>query len=271
MVKMTESSRVADYIAESSEANWITPLGIPSSLNHLANIEKGNIVADMGGGTGKLGKKISEERPEADVLVTDVSRQASEEAAKELDKASVQNGSHHVIQTSGLKGLKDSYFSQIYAVNVLQAMDNPGKGLRQVYDKLEESGKAVATVPGEESAEIFPQKAVRYDEDLDLPYIQVPGVLEGDEISYSQYILPEEWMEETIEDIGFRVKDKYPEKILSDPTGLTYMSKILDDDYSPDIPVPAAMALEKIPSGTVRKTLDYLDKGPEVDLWVMEK
>jgi SAM-dependent methyltransferase len=270
---MTKTSTVSDFIAESNEANWITPLGIPSSLNRLKSIDKGvdntnkekDRIADMGGGTGKLGRELAEKRPEAEVVTTDISQQAVEEAVK----LSRHNENHRAVQRNGLNGL--GYFSQVYAVNVLQDMDNPGEGLREVYDKLEEGGTAVVTVPGRESAEIFPQKATSYDENLNLPYIQAPVKVNEKETKYSQYVLPKEWMEEAIQEIGFEVEDGYPEKILSDPTGLPYMSRIIHEDYSPNIPAPAAYALEKMPSGSVRKAVDRLGKGPEVDLWVMEK
>jgi hypothetical protein len=150
-------------------------------------------------------------------------------------------------------------------------MDNPEQGLREIFDKLEEGGTAVVTVPGEESADIFPEQAKFYDEDLDLPYIEVPGEIKGNEVTYSQYVLPEPWMNQVATDIGLEVEDGYPEKILSDPTGMPKINEICEEEYSPNIPSGAVYALEKAPSDLVRKAVEYTELGPEVDLWIMEK
>jgi len=267
MVKMTESSRVADYIAESSEANWITPLGIPNSFDKLVNFRGGGQIGILGGGTGSLGRKIAEEEPESEIVTTDLSPEAVKVASNHPD--SYRN--HHVVQADGLSSFKDSYFSQIYAVNVLQAMDNPEEGLREIFDKLEEGGTTVVTVPGEESANIFPEQAQFYDEDLNLPYIEVPAEVKGNEVTYSQYILTEDWMNQVSSDLGLDVKEGHPEKILSDPTGMPKISEICEEEYSPNIPSSALYALEKAPSDLVRKAVEYTGLGPEVDLWIMEK
>lgn len=261
------SDTVADFIADQADASWISPLGIESSFEKLIGVEsKGRNVADLGGGTGELGREISRRRPKARVITTDISQRATEEA-----KESQAHGDHHILKTDGLKGLEDDYFGQVYAVNVLQAMENPKKGLRQVSDKLEEGGTAVVTVPGEESANLFPDQAQFYDRALEIPYIEVPVSLYDNETTYSQYTFPEKWMMEAAEEVGLEIEDGYPEKMLSDPTGIPNISEICEEPYSPELPSGATYAIEKIPSDVIRKTVDYTNIGPEVDLWIMEK
>jgi ubiquinone/menaquinone biosynthesis C-methylase UbiE len=263
---MAENSEtVAGYITSRPGASWISPQGLENSLERLVGIGEGKRIADLGAGNGELAKRIAERRSEAEVVATEFSQKAAESAYKNTQD--YENVS--VVRTDKLRGLDDNYFDQIYAINSLQALETPERGLREISRALEPGGTAVITVPGEESAEIFPEEWLNEEENS--TYIEGEAVLPSNRTTYSQYVFPRQEMRENLKDSGFRVREDYPQEILSDPTGLPHLASIMPEDADMSTPSSLETAMKYIPDTVIQKIVETSGKGPEVDLWVSDK
>ncbi len=256
---------VPDYMVSEPGAAWISPLGLEKSVERLLDIGDGEKIADLGAGKGELSKRIAKRRPEAEIVATEFSSVSAEEAYRNT----MEYENIDVIRTDKFKGLEEGSFEQIYAINSVQAMENPLEGIEEMSRTLESDGTAVVTVPREESAEIFPDEWVQNKNGS--TYIEGEAVLPKENVTYSQYIFPRSDMERKLKSSDLEPRNGYPESVLSDPTGLPYLSDIIPEEAEMDVPRSFKTALRYTPSTLTRKIVEKSGIGPEVDLWVADR
>lgn len=255
---------VSQYMMD-NDGGWLSPAELSYSRRQLAEMAEGDLVMDVGSGNGELAATIADINPEYDVLAADLSEGAVETASERL--SGYENA--HVAKGYGTEFVPDESFDTIYAVNIIQATEDPEEFLQLSYDALQEGGKMVLTSPGKESLRLWPEEARVGGED-DLPGIETPASINGHDVTYGQYVIPGEWMSDVAQDIGFEIDGEESGEIPINPKGIPNMVDVIEEGYEPQVPEKLMAGLRKAPDQTVSKLLETGDI-PKVNQYVLVK
>ncbi len=222
---------IADYMVatDAETSSWISPLGVEESLQYLAELPDTYLehhegtnyrIADVGCGGGELTERVAEEYPEAEIVSLDL----SDESVRQTQERTEEYGNVEVVQGDVLDLLPDmDGFDFIYSINMVQDAPDPGAVMQTFYNSLLDGGASAVTLPTPEGAELFADYK-KYDDELDLPYIEKEGIeLGGEEADFKQYVFPEQRALEMFEEAGFTT-----EEIGSLPADASGMKRTLD-------------------------------------------
>jgi len=261
------SGKVSEYMSEVEGFEWPSPIGLESSLSELEQESRGNYIADIGAGRGKLARYIAERNSDSYVIGTDISPGflgSGVRSSQGLDNLDFVVG-------EGTDMLRQGSADTVYMINMIQATGNPFEHITEAYDVLNEGGKLVVTVPGPESLSNWPEKAKVIDStEEQLPYISTPVSTENHSFVNEQFVIPVEEFRKEAEDIGFNVRDEVPEEIAVNPRGFPAMIDVIEEGYEPDMPEELVNQLRENPDKTTEKLLES-GNIRKVDKWVLEK
>jgi ubiquinone/menaquinone biosynthesis C-methylase UbiE len=194
--------------------------------------------------------EMAERYPEAEITGIDI----SQESAQKTREKTASYDNVEILKSSLNQFEADREYDAVLASNSIQAMENPGGAFSNIHNLLSDSSNLVFTVPSTDLGQLFPKKAVFYDQELEISGINTPLDLEDQTIDYSQYLIDKDWLRRTSEETGF--SDFYAEtSIPVNLDGIEYLQQIIHEEYKPD--------MERI--------TEENDAEPETTLWVMQK
>lgn len=248
-----------------SDINWISPVYTDVSRNYLTALpavyddvslaETGTSdtgqqddtyrVLDVGCGDCTFTREVAASY-DADVIGIDLAPKygratiADYETETGRENATIIGGDFSEL----LPELEPANF--IYAVNVLQATDNPRNTTELLYDALKDGGYVAVTLPGDSAADLFSKEHQHIDSDTELPYISV-NYSEFD-VQLDQYLFPNDTAETLFKDAGFNVEQR------TLPASTDGLNEILEHS-----------------NATLPDDTDVENLAPEVDLYILEK
>lgn len=111
------------------------------------DIQTGDLVADIGAGTGNYSLAIARRFPTANILHIDRDEGMNAVTAEKKEQEQLYN--HHIL-SKGIDevGLEEGSLRALISIHALYAFPNPTKVLRDMYDWLEPGGNAVLVDAG---------------------------------------------------------------------------------------------------------------------------
>lgn len=103
-------------------------------------------IIEVGAGDGYLTQKIATMFPSAQIVATDISQTELDQAAKKVGR---ESNVHFQVEDIHKLSFADSSFDFLICCEVLEHVENPPVGIRELYRILKPSSYAILSVPNE--------------------------------------------------------------------------------------------------------------------------